>query len=196
MTSSVRRLEPGFSLLELMVTLAVLAVLTAIAVPNFRYMIRRNAVTSQSNALLASIQYARNDAVSRRVVTVICSSTDTLTCAGSNAFESGWIVYRETAPGPTAALDSKDEVLRVVQTTQNVTIRAVDAASGKPVSAFSFDQQGSVLGDIGINFLICSKPDSAASAGESTSTVQGVQISLSASGRPASGPVAAGASCG
>ncbi|NUO73963.1 MAG: prepilin-type N-terminal cleavage/methylation domain-containing protein [Frateuria sp.] len=186
--------QRGFTLIELMVAVMVLAILAGIALPNFRDFIRRNAVTSQSNAMLADLQYARNDAITRRVVTEICGSTAGTACTGSNAFEGGWVVYRETAPGPAAAFGSADEVLRVTQAKQGISIRLVDD-TGTAVNDVGFSQQGSVLGDKPLHFLICSVP-TGGSVGQSTDRVQGAELLLSASGRPTIRPIAAGGSCG
>ncbi|MCX7514765.1 GspH/FimT family pseudopilin [Frateuria hangzhouensis] len=184
----------GFSLIELMVAIIVLAILTSIALPNFRDFSRRNTVTSQSNAILADLQYARNDAISRRVITQICASTDGTACTGSNELEGGWVVYRETAPGPTATFTSADEVQRVTQSASGISIRLVDA-TGAAVNEVGFNQQGSVIGDQPLHFLICamSKGDT---VGESTDSVRGSELQLSASGRPSIRPIEAGGSCG
>lgn len=184
----------GYTLIELMVVIVVLAILTGIALPNFRDFIRRNAVSSQVNALLADVQYARNEAVSRRVITVMCASTDGATCASGNRFDGGWIVYRETNPGATATLDASDEVLRVGQAVDNVSIRS-HVASGTAPSEISFDQQGTIVGSFAMDFLLCSRPSGSTDAGESTSKIPGVRLALTASGRPASRRMAAGDSC-
>ena len=183
----------GFTLIELAVSVVILAVLTSVALPNFRDFMRRNTVTSQSNALLADIQYARNEAVSRRAVTAVCGSTNGSTCSGSNVLESGWAIYRESAPGATATLSSGDEVMRVVQAKQGISIRLVDGA-GNPVDAIGFDQQGAVLGGAAVTFLVCAVP-SGASVGESTDRVKGTRLFLSSSGRPALREMAAGDDC-
>lgn len=57
----------GFTLLELMLTVTVLAVLVGIAVPSFVDLVNRNSVTSASNDLLASILRARSEAVKSEV---------------------------------------------------------------------------------------------------------------------------------
>lgn len=184
----------GFSLIELMVAVVVLAILTGIALPNFRSFMQRNTVTSQANAILADLQYARNDAITRRVITEICGSTDGTACTGSNAFEGGWVVYRETAPGPTATFTAADEVQRVTQAPSGVSIRLVDDTGGA-VDDVGFNQQGSVVGDQPLHFLICSKSGDD-TVGESTQAAPGSELLLSSSGRSSIRPIAVGGSCG
>jgi type IV fimbrial biogenesis protein FimT len=194
MTMRASRPSRGFTLIELMVTVVVLAILAGIALPNFRDFLRRNAVTAQANAMLGDLQYARNDAITRRVITEICGSTDGTACTGSNGFEGGWVVYRETAPGAAATFTSADEVLRVTQPKEGISIRLVDG-SGTAVDDVGFNQEGSVLGGKALSFLICSLPKGS-SEGESTESVHGAELLLSASGRPSIRPIAAGGSCG
>ncbi|WP_456445314.1 GspH/FimT family pseudopilin [Thiolapillus sp.] len=57
--------EQGFTLLEVLIAVAVLAVLAALAAPNFRTMMDRNAVTTQANELMSNILLARSEAVKR-----------------------------------------------------------------------------------------------------------------------------------
>ena len=55
----------GFTLLELMVTVAVAAILTTVAVPGFRDLIQNNRVTTQTNELVTALNFARTEAVKR-----------------------------------------------------------------------------------------------------------------------------------
>jgi type IV fimbrial biogenesis protein FimT len=194
MTMHVSRPAGGFSLIELMVGIVVLAILTSIALPNFRTFVRHNAVTSQSNAMLADLQYARNDAITRRVITEICGSTDGTACTGSNAFEGGWVVYRETEPGAGATFSAADEVQRVTQAHEGLSIRLVDD-TGAAVDDVGFRQDGSINSDKPLSFLICPM-SSGDTVGESTNTVQGAQLLLSTSGRATIRSIDAGGSCG
>lgn len=184
----------GFTLVELMVTIVVVAILSALALPNFRDFISRSAVTSETNSLLGDIQYARNEAVSRRIHMVLCASLDGTSCATGTRFDGGWIVYHETNPGPTASLDANDEVLRVGPSVSNVSIHSSVAAGTAP-SSIEFDQQGAVESGSGVDFLLCARPSGSTDAGQSTSRVQGSRLSISASGRPAAKALDAGAAC-
>jgi len=90
--------QGGFTLVELMVALLVMAVVLAAAVPSFEAVINGNRLTAASNELLASLQSARLEAVRRNRRTVVCLSrnanTANPTCAPANAADaSGWIAF-------------------------------------------------------------------------------------------------------
>ena len=96
-----RSRRAGFTLIELMVTLSVAAILMAIAIPNIRNFLRNNRLTSGVNDLLHSIQVARTEAIKRQQGNVVvCGTTDpaagtaALTCT-YNTFR-GWFVFQDT----------------------------------------------------------------------------------------------------
>lgn len=81
----------GFTLLELLVTLAVAAVLISVAVPAFSQFVVSNRAATQANALLAGLQHARSQAVNAPSMVTICPSADGIACQGK-AWNRGWIV--------------------------------------------------------------------------------------------------------
>ena len=89
-----RRLR-GFTLVELLMTLAVVAVLVTFAVPSFHSMLDSGKLTTASNALLSSIQLARSEAIRRGGRVVLCKSSDGLACAERGGWEQGWMVFHD-----------------------------------------------------------------------------------------------------
>lgn len=67
----------GFTLVELLVTLAVLVVLMAVAVPSFRSITLSNRLTTNANELVGAIQTARMEAIKRNARTQFCSNSET-----------------------------------------------------------------------------------------------------------------------
>jgi type IV fimbrial biogenesis protein FimT len=86
----------GFTLVELMITLAIAVILLTIGVPSFSTAIKNNRLTSATNDLVAVLNLARSEAVTRGLRVTACKSADQATCDTSGSgWEQGWIVYSD-----------------------------------------------------------------------------------------------------
>lgn len=94
----------GFTLLELMVVLAIVAILTTLAAPSFTRLIQSSTMSINVNTFLADMRYARSESIRRGGGVVMCRS-DTPeainpTCGsgsgpGGNGWVSGWIIFQD-----------------------------------------------------------------------------------------------------
>lgn len=93
------KLQPGFTLIELMVTIAVMAILLAVAAPSFNDVTLNSRLGSYANNFVASANLARSEAIKRNAVVVMCVSSDGVNCTTTGGWEQGWIVgCRTTNP--------------------------------------------------------------------------------------------------
>ncbi|MEB1608525.1 GspH/FimT family pseudopilin [Xanthomonas campestris pv. campestris] len=126
------RLPTGFTLVELMVTIAVLAILMAIALPNFTALINGSRLTSQANELVASLQYTRSESVRLNRRVTLCPSSDGANCSTT----AGWARW-------IARVDASGEVLRDTVSKGKTTISA-------DVSKITFSSDGLARGTDGM----------------------------------------------
>ncbi|MBK8535774.1 MAG: GspH/FimT family pseudopilin [Candidatus Competibacteraceae bacterium] len=103
--------QRGFTLIELIITVAIAAILLAIGVPSFQEMMRNNRVAAHTNDLLSSLNLARSEAIKRGVRVSLCKSSDGLSCATTGDWTQGWIVFVDT--DNDATVDAGENILRV-----------------------------------------------------------------------------------
>ena len=104
----------GFTLLELVIVMVIVAILAAIAVPGFQYVTTSNRVSTEVNGLLGDMQYARNEALKEGLPITICASANPTatppSCSGSTSWQSGWIVFPD--PNSTQNVVPTSPILR------------------------------------------------------------------------------------
>jgi len=132
----------GFTLLELIITMSIAAILLTIAVPSFRYVTNANRIAGEVNGLLGDLQFARAEAIKEGRNVTVCISTDGQNCvANANTWQSGWIVFSD--PTDTGVVDPGETVLRW-QKTFSSTDTFVDPNNNLP--AITFNREGYAVG--------------------------------------------------
>jgi type IV fimbrial biogenesis protein FimT len=140
-----RRKSDGFTIIELMITILVLAVLISLGAPNLYQMIVNNRLTTEVNSLVAGLQYARSEALRRNtVVTIGASSTD---------WSSGWNVWIDT--DADNAVDGTETLLRSQNSqASGYTIEPPSSVTTSP-AALRFNANGTIANASPLVMEVC-----------------------------------------
>lgn len=133
--------QRGFSLIELMVTVAVLAIVVAIGLPSFQGSLRSNRVATASNELAASVSLARSEALRSPGGAAICGTTDGATCSAD--WDRGWMVWTDTDGNGSPGLN--DRILRHVEVRPNLVVSLSAPVAGED-EMIRFDRLGRRVG--------------------------------------------------
>lgn len=136
----------GFTLMELLVTLAVAAIVLTIGIPSFREMILNNRMVTQTNDLLGALALTRSEAIKRGVRVVMCRSAGS-GCAmdSTSVWEAGWMIFADQ--NRNGARDPAEPIIRVREGVGGaMTIRA----GGNFARWIAYQPSGVSIGNTGL----------------------------------------------
>lgn len=107
---SPRRMR-GFTLVELMIVLVIVAVILIIGVPSYNTLALRAKLKSYANEMVASAITARSEAIKRNAPVRLCISTNGADCAGGGDWDQGWVV-----------IDPNDTVVKYQQALDGIKV--------------------------------------------------------------------------
>lgn len=160
--------QSGFTLIELMITLVIIATLLAVVAPAVRDIRKKNRIETSAHSLFTSLIFTRSEALKRNSQVVLCKSNNGADCTVGSEWHEGWLVYADadsdSAPDP-------NEVLRIGAALENGDTLYISGTSFTDQIAYNVDGSASGLG----RFVLCNE-------GESDEFAKEVSISLT--GRP------------
>ncbi|MGH8282550.1 MAG: GspH/FimT family pseudopilin [Gammaproteobacteria bacterium] len=107
------RKERGFTLLELLTTLAIAATLATIAIPSFTNTVRRTRSVAAANELHTALNYARHTAIIRNSYVVLCKSADGKRCNHAlSDWNSGWLIFDNLNRDGAIQVNTGEPILR------------------------------------------------------------------------------------
>ena len=150
----------GFTLIELMVTIAIAAILLMIGIPSFQSAIASAQLTTQSNNFLTAVATARSEAIKNNTQAVICRSANGAQigaqCRTGTTWADGWIVFVDQAPTATPPqVGAEDVIVSVGQAVNGTSI----VGSANVANQLRFRADGTLNG-LGGTIRVC-KPTTA-----------------------------------
>jgi len=152
----------GTTLIELMITLSILAIMLGIAAPSFRNYIFDNRIASQSNDFMSSVMIARSEASKRGINVNITAAS----AVGGNEFGNGWNVWADTNG------DSAMGASEVIRNHEDLRANTLSTVSG--VTTLTFLPSGYLSTTAAQTLRLC----------DSRTAETGRQIVVAATGRP------------
>lgn len=150
--------EQGFTLIELMISIALLAILLGLAAPSYRSFITSNRLTAQANELVGDLSLARNEAASRSRNVQVCIAASSTSCAGSGSdWAAGWIVWADN--NNNGSLDASEVIKYTAPLTGGVSMVATGPSNLSGMVYLPFG--GFSAGSSTWTFTLCSPGDTA-----------------------------------
>lgn len=138
------RNQAGFTLLELLITLSIVAIILGVGTPSFLNLSQDNNLIGQTNSMLGTIRFARSEAIKRNTDVIICQSSNGVECTNLEDWTQGMMVFVDTnnngvyeAPANPDAIDLRvDDLIIKIQDDLDVdyTISSATYGAAQPLS--------------------------------------------------------------
>jgi type IV fimbrial biogenesis protein FimT len=128
-----RRTRLGYTLYELLMTLALIAIIAGVGLPSFSGTLARSKMRVEVNALFHAIHLARKESIMRRRVVSLCPSADGLRCEPGRDWSAGWLMFENSDRDEPPQRDPGEPLLqahrvhptvRIIANRRGFTLRA------------------------------------------------------------------------
>ncbi|MCF6190441.1 MAG: GspH/FimT family pseudopilin [Cocleimonas sp.] len=160
-----KKRSAGFTLIELIITISIAAILMSMAVPSYKNMIDSNRLSTGTNEFISALILARSEALKRSQNVRVCTSADSTNCSAAETdFGKGWVVFVDCDDDGVvgtavdcdgdAATPVVTELIKARSSLSNVQIKAGTASffeynfSGRSAGTVTFNVQKKVGGTV------------------------------------------------
>lgn len=157
--------KTGFTLIEVLIVVAIAAILAVVGLPELRTFVLNNRLTGHTNDLVGSLNYARGESVSTSQSNIFVSPYSTVASIG---WSKGWRVWIDSNNDDARAGDGSED-LKLFELNSGVTLKAeiftTNCGAGTAstfFNRFGFFATGLLNAGVGndcIRFLFCDKRD-------------------------------------
>lgn len=152
-----RHHQTGLTLIELMVTLSVIAILATVAAPSLQNMIERNQLQTLTNNMVSNLYFARSEAAKRGFNISLCATNNTQTACDADAtsFANGWIIFTDYDKNASLTPDTTkfdtngdglaNEVEEILLIGEAPNERFALSSNGTPANSISYRPTGDTL---------------------------------------------------
>lgn len=154
------RKERGFTLIELMVTLSVLAILVSVGIPSMQNFLSTNRRAAAVNDFVSAAQRARSTAATAGANVILCHSTDGASCSGTGNpdWSDGWIVFVDDNQDGIAQASDNNGSLDAGETLLATNTGRDGAQMPSNINSFQFNPGFRSMGSTGGTVAVCVDP--------------------------------------
>lgn len=116
--------ETGWTLLELLITSLLIAILAAIALPSFTDLLARQRQRAETDALFHAVHLAKKASITRNRVVSLCPSRDLASCDPGRDWSAGWLMFVNLDRDDPPTVDDGEAILRRHRVDERVIVRA------------------------------------------------------------------------
>lgn len=114
--------DRGFSLYELLMTMALVALVLTLGMPSFGSILANHRLKVEVDALFHAVHLARKSSIVRRRAVTLCPSHDGVVCEPGLDWSIGWMMFVNTDRDQPAVRDDDEPVLNHHSVDQNARI--------------------------------------------------------------------------
>jgi type IV fimbrial biogenesis protein FimT len=146
----------GMTLLELMIVVAIGAILMTVAVPAFNDVVKTTRLKGQVSTFRQALMEARQLAVNRGQPVTICRSNDQSNCKDNNQWENGWIIFLDDdGNGARDTSSGSSETLKTVQQGLSASYSLRSTGSTTTTTEVTYQSSGAPADAGGSTFSLC-----------------------------------------